>query len=382
MPPQLYPAEAVLPGHPDKLCDAIADALVQEATRREPQALCRIAVTVHRSMVLIAGRLAYKDAETIDGATVVRDVDLADVVQDVYTSAGYGGEWGPDPTQLRVAVDLRISPLTDQDRHGCQAADDQAILTGYAIDLPGTNYLPAEQWLVHSLLRRLEQLRVEAPELRLGPDGKLIVLLEEEEYPTRLAGFSATLQQARSGSPQALEKAVRKVLGDELTHLSRRVPGFDARVPEAVAVNAAGVSHEGGPGHESGQSGQRLVMDTYGPRVACGGAALCGKDFCTAERAGTIMARRLAKAAVRTGVARECFATLAFVPGQQEAQIIALRGDGCLLDASRWAGLLDRSLASVAARYTNQTNLLDLARHGHFLSELLPWERLHFDEKS
>jgi S-adenosylmethionine synthetase len=382
MPPQLYPAEAVLPGHPDRLCDAIADALVQEATRREPQALCRIDVTVHRAMVLIAGRLAYKDAETIDGATAVRDVDIADVVKHVYTSAGYGADWGPDPSQLRVAIDLRISALTERDRHGCQAADDQAILTGYAVDLPGTNYLPAEQWLVHSLLRRLETLRLESPELRLGPDGKVIVLLEEEEYPTRLAGFSTTLQQARGGSPHGLEKAVRKVLGDELAHLSRRVPGFDARVPEAMAVNAAGAPHEGGPGHQSGQSGQRLVIDTYGPRVPCGGAALCGKDFYTAERAGTLMARRLAKAAVRTGVARECQATLAFVPGQQEAQIIALRGDGKLLDASRWAGLLDRSLANLAARYTNQTALLDVARHGHFIDEQFPWERLHFDDKT
>ena len=104
-----------------------------------------------------------------------------------------------------------------------------------------------------------------------------------------------------------------------------------------------------------------------------------GKDFYHAERAGVIAARRLAKAVVLTGAAHECRATLAFGPGQAEAQIVSLVGDGELLDASRWSGLLDRTLQGVGDRYTDRADLVEVARHGHFTTAGRPWERLHFD---
>jgi S-adenosylmethionine synthetase len=360
MTAKLFVAEAVLPGHPDKLCDAVADALVEEAARRERRALCRVQVALHHSMVFVAGRLACRDAESID---------VADVVRRVCAGAGYGGEWGPDPAALRVEADLRLGPLLEGEAERRAVADDQGVVIGYAVDLPGANYLPPEHWAALRLLRRLERLRTEAPALRLGPDGKLIVLLEEDGTPARLAGFSASLQQAAGGA--ALQRAVRAALEEELHELARELPGFDARPPDSFAVHGAGL--EGG-----GLSGRKPVVDAYGPRVPIGGGALSGKDFYQADRAGALLARRLAKAVVRTGAARECTATLTFAPGRREAQIIALNGDGRLLDASRWAGLLDRSLAGVGDRYTGAVPLLDVARHGHFLPDR-PWERLQFD---
>jgi len=364
MPAQLYAAEAVLPGHPDKLCDAIADALVEEAVRRQKRALCGIEVAIHRRTVLVTGRIACQDAETLD---------IPALVCQVYASAGYGPEWGPAPEQLSIEQDLVLGPLPDGEAQLRGIAADQAIVIGYAVDLPGTNYLPPEHWLVHRLMRRLERLRGEAPELRLGPDGKLIVLLEEEGQPTRLAGFSAALQQAVEGPPAGLQRAVRNVLTEELSNLSRLVPGFDPRLPEGIVVLGAG------PHGDNGHSGRKLVVDAYGPRVPIGGGALSGKDFYQVDRAGALAARRLARAAVQTGVARECHVTLAFVPGQQEAQIIALRADGRLLDASRWAPLLDRSLGGIGDRYTGAVPLVEIARYGHFTDEQRPWERLSFD---
>jgi S-adenosylmethionine synthetase len=370
MSAELYAAEAVLPGHPDKLCDAIADALVEEAVRRHQRALCRVDVAVHRRTVLVAGRIACPDADTLDVPAVVRQV---------YASAGYGPEWGPAPEELRIEQDLNLGPLSESTAERRAVADDQAIVIGYAVDLPGTNYLPPEQWLVQRLMRRLERLRGEAPELRLGPDGKLIVLLEEEELPRRLAGFSGWLQQAAEGPPAGLQRAVRRVLTDELANLSRLVPGFDPRLPEGIVVNAAGNPAVGGPEGGSGLSGRKLVVDAYGPRVPLGGGSLGGKDFYQVDRAGAVIARRLARAAVQTGTARECQVTLAFVPGQQEGQIIALRADGRLLDVSRWAPLLDRSLGGTGDRYSGAVPLVDLARYGHFTDEERPWERLSFD---
>jgi S-adenosylmethionine synthetase len=372
MPAQLYPAEAVLPGHPDKLCDAIADALVEEAARRQRRALCGVEVGVHRSAVFVTGRIAGEGAEGIP---------VEEIVRRVYAEVGYGAEWGPAPEGLAIHRDLCLGPLHEGEAEFRAVADDQCIVTGYAVDLPGTNYLPAEQWLAQRLVRRLTRLRAEAPELRLGPDGKLIVLLEEDRFPTRLAGCSVSLQQAAAGPVLPLHRAVRSALGEELNELARRVPGFDPRLPDAIAVNGAGDFVLGGPEGDNGLSGKKLVMDAYGPRVPIGGGALSGKDFYKADRAGALSARRLAKAVVLTGAAQECVAVLAFVPGAREAQVLSLHGDGQLLDASRWAPLLDRTLAGAGDRWTGRAALVDVARHGHFTLPERPWEHLHFDDR-
>ena len=228
--------------------------------------------------------------------------------------------------------------MQEADRQARTHADCHALCPGYAIDLPGLDYLPAEHWLLDRLLRRLVQLRREEPALGLLAGGEVIVLLEEREYPQRLASCSMRLPLADNGSRAGLEKAVRRLLSDELAHLSRRSPGFDAQLPDALAIQAIRdlpIS--------AGMSGRRLSQDLVGPRLTFP-SALTGRDFSDPGRAGVILARRLARAVVSTGVARECHVMLGFVPGQTEAQVLRLFGDSSLLDASRWGGLLDRSL--------------------------------------
>src|SRR5437879_792357 len=138
MPILHHAAEWVFPGHPDKLCDAIADALVQEAARREKRALCGVEVAVHRTSVFVTGRIACAGAEEIDVEAVVRGV---------FASAGYAGEWHPGPEKVRVTADLCLGPLHEGEAEFRRVADDQSIVTGYASDLPGANYLPPEHWL-------------------------------------------------------------------------------------------------------------------------------------------------------------------------------------------------------------------------------------------
>ncbi len=369
MTSHLYPAQAVLPGHPDKLCDAVADALVEEACRRDARAWCRIDVALQGRSVFLLGRLAGEQAA---------DIDVAAVVRAVCAGAGLGAEWGMDLDQLHVVAELERGPLTERDLESRKTVASQHVAIGYAVDLPGVNDFPAEQWLLMRILRRLVQLREALPSLRLGPSGQVLLLLEEAEFPVRLAGCSITLVQAADGSPVALEKTIRNVMGDEMSQLARRVPGFDTRLPDAFALNVTVPRTV--EAAAAGQSGRRTVMDGYGLRVPDGGAVLCGRDLYQVERAGAILARRLARAIVRTGVAHQCQAMLALAPGQAEAQILSLHGDGKVLDASRWATLLDRTLAGVGQRYVGQVMLEDVARYGHFSSGDRPWEKLHFDE--
>ena len=366
-------AEYILPGHPDKLCDAIADALVQQASGREKRALAGVEVAVHRNRVFVTGRLACADAE---------EIDVAQTARDIYRTAGYDTNWPPGPSELQVTTDLCLGPLLDGEAQFRAVADDQSIITGYAVDIPGTNYLPPEHWLAWRLARGLQRLRSERSDLELGPDGKLIVFLQTDSSGcSRLVEFSASLQQLVAASEIDLHRAVLEFLASELSKAAEAIPGFEPVAPEKVLINGAGNFAVGGPEGDNGLSGKKLVVDAYGPRVPIGGGALCGKDFYKADRAGAIIARRLAKAVVMTGAARECTATVAFLPGAEQACVVSLRnGDGDELDSARWAALIDLSLQGAGDRYTGATDLVEIARNGHFTSYARPWEGISFND--
>jgi S-adenosylmethionine synthetase len=115
-----YAAEFVLPGHPDKLCDAIVDALVERAGRQEKRALCGVEAGVHRSSVFVTGRMACRGSTRID---------VKEIVRAVYASAGYDGDWRPGPDELTIHVDLCRGPLREGEDDFRRVADDQSIVT-------------------------------------------------------------------------------------------------------------------------------------------------------------------------------------------------------------------------------------------------------------
>jgi S-adenosylmethionine synthetase len=381
---QLRSAEFVYPGHPDKLADAIADALVQEATRRERRALVGVEVAVHRGSVFVTGRIACQDAA---------EIDVAALVGSVYRSAGYGADWEPDPDRLHVQTDLCIGPLGPGEAESRIIADDQSICVGYAVARPQTNYLPVEHWLANRLGRRLAALRLERRDLKLGPDGKILVIVRQGDadpddrvpraavpLPRMLWNIervSCSVQQRTDGDEIALHRAVRHALESELEVLSCEWPGLAVRCPDDLEVNGAGAFDVGGPIGDNGLSGKKLVVDAYGPGVPIGGGALSGKDFFKADRAGALHARRIAKAIVMTGVANEATVTLEWVPGVTSARVLAINADGSrCIDPSPWTQLFDLSLAASGEAWTNTTDLMSVATHGHFTSSDLPWERL------
>jgi S-adenosylmethionine synthetase len=364
---KLCPAEFVFPGHPDKLCDAIADSLVAEAIRRERRALAGVEVAVHRNRVFVTGRIACEDAATIDVAAVVREV---------YRSAGYGDTWYPSPEQLVVEADLCLGPLEDGEAEFRELADDQAICIGYANDLPQTNHLPVEHWLAGRLARRLYALRTEAPELALGPDGKVLVVVAEEGESWALDRFSCSLQQRANADAVALHRAVRIAISAEVERLSSILPGLSEALPDQITVNGAGAFEVGGPEGDNGLSGKKLVMDAYGPRVPIGGGAWSGKDFFKADRAGALHARRLAKLVVRLGLAKEVRVTLQWCPGDREARVVDIAtASGQCLDPTALAQCTNLTLARSGETF-GEGNLVEMARWGQFESGDYPWERM------
>jgi len=364
----LFPAEFVFPGHPDKLSDSIADGLVAAATALEPRALVGVEVAVHRDRVFVTGRIAAAGAESID---------IDEVVRAVYRTAGYGGDWDPLPEALRIETDLCLGPLEEGEFDSRVLSDDQAICVGYAIDRPQTLHLPIEQWLVARLARRLHGLRTEVPELGLGPDGKVLVAVVDGGDQYVLEEFSCSLQQRGDADAIALHRAVRLALQDEMAILAKGCPGLSVGIPEQLTVNGAGAFDVGGPWGDNGLSGKKLVMDAYGPRVPIGGGAWSGKDFHKADRAGGLFARRLAKLIVATGQLREATVTVAYEPGDRSARLLRVTSDRPANGlGERCLALLDPDIAASGSNWREPGSLIEIARWGHFQDPTLPWEAL------
>jgi len=352
--PVLRPAEWVLPGHPDKLADAVADALVQAAQRRQAEALCSIEVAVHRDTVYLTGRLACSGSATLD---------LPALVRGVYASAGYSGAWYPAPEQLKVEGNLCVDELVPGEEAIRHLSDDQSIVTGYANELEDIGCIPPEQWLAREWARRLWALRL-GP-LGLSPDGKAALLLEESAGHCHLRRASASLLAPEGSCAVALQRAALECLEGLQAEAAQRIPGFVAG-PVALLVNGGGNFAVGGPEGDNGLSGKKLLLDHYGPRVAIGGAALSGKDFNKPDRAGSLIARRIALWVVRAGLAREATVTLLSLPGDAEPQVLRVateRGD--LPRPERWSRLLDCRFAAVRDEW-RRLDLVDVARWGHF----------------
>jgi S-adenosylmethionine synthetase len=388
----LRAAEWVLPGHPDKLADAVADALVQAAQQRQSEALCAIEVAVHREQVFLTGRLACAGAS---------DLPIEDLVREVYRTAGYGtplseGQgvsaganpppWRPAAEDVVVSGNLCVEPLVPGEERIRHISDDQSIVTGYAVDLPGIGFIPPEQWLAREVAQRLFAL-VRSP-LQLCPDGKVLVVLEEETaasgphaplvssgLPTmwRLHAVSCSLL-AQADDVQ-LHRAAARAVREAAVELARRLPGFDPADPREIVVNGSGTFSIGGPEGDNGLSGKKLLLDHYGPRVPIGGTALSGKDFWKPDRAGTLLARRLALAVVRTGVAPEATVQFVSFPGDEAPRLVRITTpEGDLPDARRWLDLIDCRFHQTHA-WGAGCDLIDAARWGWF-GRAGTWERL------
>ncbi len=353
-------AEFVLPGHPDKLADAIADAIVHEARRRQKRALVGVEVALHRNAVFIDGRIGCRGAKAIDVESIVRDV---------YASAGYGPRFAPRPMNLTVSTDLHVGPLRRGEAAYREVSDDQSIVTGYACSLPGTEGVPPEHALARRLAIALHHLRREQSALKLGPDGKVIVFVNEslDGRALHLTDVSVSIQHAKKWDAVSARRVIAARIRSEIEEFALAVPGFDATADFALSINAAGDFVAAGPHGDNGLSGKKLVADFYGPRVPIGGGAMSGKDFWKADRAGPLIARKLAVAAVERLGCRECLVTLGIRPGDREFTIVRVEAESHQpVDHARLSGLVDLRLASMHAWPDEAGDLVEVARWGHF----------------
>ena len=370
-------AEAVLPGHPDKLADQVADAIVDVALARDPRAIVQVEVAVHHDHCHLNGRCS-----TAGGAIDRQFIDAT--VRGVYRRAGFGvpfvgvGDGAdyqcPDPAVLRIDQSALVVDEADEyERDDRERCDDQAIHVGYALGYPDTRWLPVEQHLALRLRDELLALCVSERTLGAGPDGKVLIALQPVgDGRWQPAWVVGSVQHLAESAVVLLERTVRErflaVLVDEAARCPAVLTAPASNLP--VRINESGTFVEGGPINDNGQTGRKLVMDFYGPQVGIGGGALSGKDPWRLDRAGALRARQIAVAMVETGFVREARVTFAWGHRDRRPSGVQLEADGRVLEpvaVQRWLTRFDPSLAATPEELALATvNWENCARAGHF----------------
>ncbi len=357
-------SEVVLPGHPDKFCDQAADAIVAACYAADPRAYCQVEMSVWADQVFLTG-----------GIVTQRPLErtLPDIVRAVGREIGY-----VEPNAVvadRYVVHDAVLQRRDEARVWTDRVNDQCVTVGWAgYDAP-VAWLPPEHFLAHALGAALaESCRAGRLEGH-GPDGKLLVRLRENPDAWQVEHVLVTIQQRAETPFMDVCAGVADELRDAYGRLRARDRRWAARFEEIeVLINPNGPLLNGGSLGDNGQTGRKLVVDYYGPRVAIGGGALSGKDLSHIDRAAAYAARQAALSAVRTG-ARECRVTLAYAPNRdlplEVVYEMERRGERC---PPAWF-----AHSAVRERYTGGAFVAALGRGRHFMDVQLPWNRPQVD---
>jgi S-adenosylmethionine synthetase len=370
MKPECAPetAEFVLPGHPDKLCDALADAIVSRVLAADPWGQCGIEAACVFDQVVVTGRIASQDAALL---RELAEGGIERLAREAYASAGYGKDlsgfaWDPIPASLKVTRFVQIGPFEPGERELRHLADDQAICVGYANALAGTDHLPPAHWLARRIGWELHRLRALRGAGQVGPDGKVLVRIERAGTRWRPRHVSISLNHHPGADWLRLRRFAEEALEEACRGLA---------LPE-LALNGAGMFVCGGPTGDNGLTGKKLVADGYGPTVPIGGGAWSGKDLSKIDRVGGLLARELALCALGESGAFESLVTLEYTPGCEMPVAVGVRLDARAVPLSELprTRAIRRSTRMARERYLAAApQLVRLSRWGH-QQEGMPWE--------
>ncbi len=304
-------SESVTEGHPDKVCDQISDAILDACVAQDAEARVAVETLVSGNTVFIAGEI-----------TTSACIDAPEIAREVIAGIGYADPaLGFDSRSCFVLTNLRRqSPDIDLgvSRGAVVGAGDQGVFYGFACN-ETESCMPLPIHLAHRLSMRLGSARREGVLPWLRPDGKTQVTMHYDAHdrPTGLRSVVVSAQHAADIDPETLVRGiVERVICPEVQGWLRR----DTR----VAINPTGRFVLGGPAGDTGLTGRKLMVDTYGGCVRHGGGAFSGKDSTKVDRTAAYMARYVAKNVVAAGLAARCEVALAYVIGAVEPEMISV----------------------------------------------------------
>ena len=376
---RLFTSESVTEGHPDKICDQISDAVLDTILEQDPYARVACETCTTTGIVMVMGEVTTTATYRVD-----------DIVREVVCDIGYDrAKYGFDGNTCAVLTALHgqspdIAQGVDSALEGRAQGDkdigagDQGMMFGYACD-ETPEYMPMPIALAHRITRRLSQARRSGELDWLRPDGKSQVTVEyEDDRPVRVDTVVVSTQHA----PEVDQETITREIIEKVVRTSVPAELIDEKT--RFLINPTGRFTIGGPMGDSGLTGRKIIVDTYGGYARHGGGAFSGKDPTKVDRSAAYAGRYVAKNLVAAGLAKRCEIELAYAIGvaRPVSLLVDTQGTGVLPD-EKLAQLVDKCFD---LRPAGIIEMLDLRRpiyrqtaaFGHFgRTDIdLPWERL------
>ena len=385
MDKRLFTSESVTEGHPDKVCDAISDAILDACMEQDPMSRVACETCCCTGFVLVTGEITTK-----------AHLDVQKIVRETVDEIGYNrGKIGFDADTCAVmvaldqqsadiamgvdkALEAKENKMSDEELEAI-GAGDQGMMFGYATN-ETEEYMPYPISLAHKLARQLTKVRKDGTLPYLRPDGKSQVSVEYDENgkPLRLEAVVLSTQHDPDVSQERIHEDVKKYVFDPI--LSKELLDADTK----YFINPTGRFVIGGPHGDAGLTGRKIIVDTYGGYARHGGGAFSGKDCTKVDRSAAYAARYAAKNIVAAGLAEKCEIQLSYAIGvaQPTSVMVDTFGTGRLSDEK----LVEIIRENFDLRPAGIIKMLDLRRpiykqtaaYGHFGRDDLdlPWEKL------
>lgn len=313
-----FTSESVCEGHPDKICDQISDAILDEVLKQDKNGRVACETLTTRGLIFVAGEI-----------TTTGYVDIPEVARNLLKEIGY-----VDPSYgfqyESVGIITSIQEQAPEIKAGVDrgGAGDQGMMFGYATD-ETPELMPLPIMLAHKLVMRLAEIRKKKIVDYLRPDGKSqVTVLYENGKPIRVESVVVSCQH----NPDIPQKRIREDIIELV--INQTIPEELRSKDMRIFVNPTGSFIIGGPMADTGVTGRKIIVDTYGGVGSHGGGCFSGKDPTKVDRSGSYMARYLAKNIVASGIAKKCEIQLAYVIGQKEpiSLMVNTNGTGIIPD--------------------------------------------------
>ena len=380
----LFTSESVTEGHPDKMCDQISDAILDELMRQDPMSRVACETCTTTGIVMVMGEISTKAY-----------VDIQKIVRDTVREIGYTrGKYGFDADTCGVittideqssdiamgvdkALEAKENNMTDEEIDAI-GAGDQGMMFGFATN-ETEEYMPYPISLAHKLSRQLTKVRKDGTLSYLRPDGKTQVTVEYDDgKPSRLDAVVLSTQHDPDITQEQIHEDIKREVFDKI------LPADMVDDETKFFINPTGRFVIGGPHGDAGLTGRKIIVDTYGGYARHGGGAFSGKDCTKVDRSAAYAARYVAKNIVAAGLADKCEIQLSYAIGVAEPTSIMVDTFGTGKKSNQ--ELVDLIRKHFDLRPAGIIKMLDLRRpiykqtaaYGHFgRNDLdLPWERL------
>ena len=361
-----FTSESVTEGHPDKLCDTISDCILDEYLKQDKSARVAVETFASGNRITIAGQVTAKG-----------EVDIEKLVREKIKEIGYDNEH-VDMDYRTCEIDIHITKQSPDIALGVDVggAGDQGIMFGFACD-ETPEYMPYAISMAHKLSKKLTEVRKNKEIDYLRPDGKTQVTVEyEDDKPKRIETILVSTQHNEEISQEKLkkdviEKVIKPVIPENMIDENTK-----------IYINPTGKFVIGGPLGDTGLTGRKIIVDTYGGYARHGGGAFSGKDASIVDRSATYMLRHIAKNIVANGYAKKCEIQISYAIGMKEPLSIHVNtfGTGTISEEDLITKIKERFdltpdgiiqyLELDKPIYALTTN------YGHFGKENLTWEKV------